>query len=117
MKCYLTTIKQPLLMCQLLLCLLKKQVPKTSIHDPEDHINSTGSNHVAIIIPNQMDILHSGLNNNRPIIPLMLLDSAIQFSNKLYRENMHCLQLSQFILIAHELGHFEKNVVLNMLTK
>ena len=34
-----------------------------------------------------------------------------------YRENMHILQLSQFILIAHELYHFEKNVVLNMLTK
>jgi hypothetical protein len=34
-----------------------------------------------------------------------------------YRENMHILQLSQFILIAHELFHFEKNIVLNMLTK
>jgi hypothetical protein len=34
-----------------------------------------------------------------------------------YRENMHSLQLSQFILIAHELWHFEKNVVLNILNK
>jgi hypothetical protein len=34
-----------------------------------------------------------------------------------YRANMHILQLSQFVLIAHELYHFEKNVVLNLLTK
>jgi hypothetical protein len=34
-----------------------------------------------------------------------------------YQENIHILQLSQFILIAHKLWHFEKNVVLNMLTK
>jgi hypothetical protein len=34
-----------------------------------------------------------------------------------YQENMHILQLSQFILFAHELYHFEKNIVLNMLTK
>jgi hypothetical protein len=34
-----------------------------------------------------------------------------------YRENIHILQLLQIILIAHELWHFEKNVVLNMLTK
>jgi hypothetical protein len=29
---------------------------------------------------------------------------------------MYILQLSQFVLIAHKLCHFEKNVVLNMLT-
>jgi hypothetical protein len=34
-----------------------------------------------------------------------------------YRTNMHILQLLQFILIAHELCHFEKNVVLNLLIK
>jgi hypothetical protein len=34
-----------------------------------------------------------------------------------YQENMHILQLSQFILIAHELWHFQKSIMLNMLTK
>jgi hypothetical protein len=34
-----------------------------------------------------------------------------------YQTNMHILQLSQFVLIAHELCHFGKNVVLNMLIK
>ena len=34
-----------------------------------------------------------------------------------YQENMHILQLTRFVLIAHELCHFEKNVVLNILTK
>jgi hypothetical protein len=34
-----------------------------------------------------------------------------------YRENMHILQLSQFVLIAHELCIFGKNVVSNLLTK
>jgi hypothetical protein len=33
------------------------------------------------------------------------------------QENMYILQLLQFILITHELWHFEKNVVLDMLTK
>jgi hypothetical protein len=34
-----------------------------------------------------------------------------------YQENMHILQLSPFVLIAHELCHFEKDVVLNLLIK
>ena len=34
-----------------------------------------------------------------------------------YWENMHILQLTHFVLIAHELRHFEKDIVLNMLTK
>jgi hypothetical protein len=34
-----------------------------------------------------------------------------------YRANMHILQLLQFVLIVHELCHFGKNVVLNILTK
>ena len=35
----------------------------------------------------------------------------------IYRENMHIFQTHCFILDAHELCHFEKNIVLNMLTK
>ena len=34
-----------------------------------------------------------------------------------YRENIHTLQLRRFVLIAHKLCHFEKNTMLNMLTK
>jgi hypothetical protein len=77
MKYCIAAIKQPLLICQLLLCLLKKQVLETSIQDPKNHISLTGSSHAATIIPNQMDILHSSCNNSRPVIPLMLLDSTI----------------------------------------
>jgi hypothetical protein len=34
-----------------------------------------------------------------------------------YRKNTHILQLSQFVLVAHELYHFRKNVMPNLLTK